>query len=191
MAQEQHSGDRSQTAEPLLTLTEKAVEMIKQTMQQEGVKTGGIRLTVAGGGCKGFQYSLTLAEASRTDDAVIVQDGVTAFLDPVSARHLRGTLLDYVSNRHGTGFHFFQLNASYTMGCGSSILLRRCVVGNTRTTGCEQSAKRPLLKLEHEVVHASERRTSVAHPGVRPMAICPQCRYVKCRCEETNSVAPS
>jgi len=186
MEQELQSGDYSQTAAPLLTLTAKAVEVIRQTMAQEAVTPGGIRLAVAGSGCKGFQYSLTLAAAARTDDEVIMQDGITAFLDPVSARHLRGTLLDYVSNRHGTGFHFFQLDASYMMGCSSAILLRRCIVGNTRTSGCEQSAKRPLLQLEREVVQTSERRTSVAHPGLRPLSICPQCRYVKCRCDETN-----
>ena len=185
MEQELLSGDHNQAAEPLLALTEKAVEMIKQTMEQKGVNTGGIRLTVTGGGCRGFQYSLTLAEAARTDDEIVVQDGITAFLDPVSARHLRGTLLDYVSNRHGTGFHFFQLNASYTIGCGSSILLRLCIEGNIRTKGCIQSAQRPLLTLEHEVARPTEVvRTSVAHPGLRPLSLCPQCRYVKCRCEE-------
>lgn len=184
MEQELRSEGRSQTEEPLLTLTSKAVAVIKQTMEQQGVKTGGVRMTVEGGGCKGFLYSLTLAEAAHTDDKVVVQDGVKAFLDPVSAQHLRGTLLDYVSNRHGTGFHFFQLDASLTMGCRSPILLRRCIEGNTRTSGCEQSAKRPLLKLEREVAQPRDTKASVAHPGLRPMSICPQCRYVKCRCEE-------
>ena len=184
MEQELLSDERDQATEPLLALTDKAVEVIKQTMEQQGMKIGGVRMTVEGGGCKGFQYSLALSEAAHTDDEVVVQDGVRAFLDPVSARHLRGTLLDYVSNRHGTGFHFFQLDASLTMGCSSPILLRRCIEGDTRTSGCVQSAKRPLLKLETKAAQPREQKASVAHPGLRPMSICPHCRYVKCRCEE-------
>src|SRR3989442_13336322 len=150
MDQELRAGDRGQAAEPLLTLTATAVERIKEAIERAGVKAGGIRMTVTGGGCKGFQYSLTLDEAAQTEDEVVVQDGVTAFLDPVSARHLRGTLLDYVSNRQGTGFHFFGLDAVYTIGCGSSVLLRRCIAGNIRTTGCINSAKRPLMELGQE-----------------------------------------
>lgn len=185
MKQELQSGDQSHAVEPLLALTDAAVEIMKQTLAQAGATASGIRLTVAGSGCKGFQYSLTLEEAARTDDAVIIQDGVTAFLDPVSAEHLRGTKLDYVSNRHGTGFHFFGLDAARTIGCGSPVLLRRCIIGNTRTTGCTNSAKRPLLTIVHPAVQPSvEIRTSVAHSGMRPRSICPTCRYVSCRCEK-------
>ncbi len=148
-------GDLGQAAEePLLAFTDKAVEMIKKTMEREGVKDGGIRMTVAGGGCEGFRYSLNLDEAARTDDEVVVQDGIKAFLDPVCARHLRGTRLDYVSNRHGTGFHFFRLEAARTIGCGSP---------------------KPCL----------DSKTSIVHPGLRPLALCNKCQYVICRCKET------
>jgi iron-sulfur cluster assembly accessory protein len=186
MEQELQVGDRGQAAEPLLAFTDRAVEMLKQAMERKGVQAGGIRMTVAGGGCRGFEYSLTLDEAARRDDELVVQDGITAFLDPVSARHLRGTLLDYVSNRHGTGFHFFRLDAARTIGCGSSILLRRCISGNTRTTGCILCAKRPLMEVGQEVAQPGlDSRTSIAHPALRPLAICPRCQYVLCRCEET------
>lgn len=187
MEQEPRDGGRGQAAEPLLALTAAAVERMKQIMAQTGVTEGGIRMTVAGGGCEGFQYRLQLAVSARPDDTVVVQDGVRAFLDPVSARHLRGTLLDYVSNRHGIGFHFFGLDAAYTIGCGSPLLLRRCIAGNTRTMGCINSARRPLLEVSHAVApSAVGSRTSIAHPNLRPLSICQQCRYVICRCEETG-----
>jgi iron-sulfur cluster assembly accessory protein len=183
MEREQQSGHPHQTATPAVALTDSAVEQMRQALTHADAPVSGIRMTVAGGGCQGFQYSLTLAEAARPDDTVIVQDGVTAFLDPVSAKRLQGTRLDYVCNQHGTGFHFFGLDAGRTIGCGSSIILRRCIAGNTRTTGCIKSAKRPLLDIDREVVDRGEhRRTSVAHPGLRPLSICPQCRYVSCRC---------
>jgi iron-sulfur cluster assembly protein len=183
MEQERPYENPGQATNPILTLTATAVKMLKQALDQGGLTAGGIRLTVAGGGCKGFQYGLTLEEEARTDDEVVTQDGVTAFLDPVSAQHLRGTRLDYVSNRQGTGFHFFGLDAGRTIGCGSSVLLRRCIAGNIRTTGCINSAKRPLLEVSQASSHPrKENRTSVAHPGLRPLSICPQCHYVICRC---------
>jgi iron-sulfur cluster assembly protein len=184
MEQEQPARDYSQAAEPVLTLTMTAVEKLKQALAQADASASGIRLAVTGGGCKGFQYSLTLAAAARPDDVVVVQDGVPAFLDPVSTQHLRGTRLDYVSNQHGTGFHFFGLDAGRSIGCGSAMILRRCIAGNTRTTGCFKSSKRPLLEIGCEMGDQVEhRRTSVAHPGLRPSSLCPQCRYVSCRCE--------
>jgi iron-sulfur cluster assembly accessory protein len=187
MEHERHAGHPSPAGEPLLALTDLAIQRMKQTLDQAGMPAGGIRLTVGGGGCKGFQYSLTLAEAARPEDVVVVQDGVTAFLDPASARHLRGTQLDYVQNRQGTGFHFFGLDAGRTIGCGSAVLLRRCLAGNTRTTGCINSAKRPLMEVRHESVQTDEpSRTSVAHPGLRPLSLCPTCHYVSCRCEQTG-----
>lgn len=187
MDQERGASEPGQATESLLALTDKAVEMIKQAMAEKRVHDGGIRLTVEGGGCRGFEYTLTFADAARLDDEVIVQDGVRAFLDPVSARHLQGTRLDYVSNRHGTGFHFFGLDAARTIGCGSSVLLRRCIAGNTRTTGCTLSAKRPLLELGDEVAQPGvDSRSSISHPNLRPLAICPRCHYVICRCEKAS-----
>jgi len=187
MDQERGANEPDQAAEPLLALTDKAVEMIKQARAEKQVHGGGIRLTVEGGGCRGFEYSLTFANAARSDDTVIVQDGIRAFLDPVSARHLQGTRLDYVSNRHGTGFHFFGLDAARTIGCASPVLLRRCIAGNIRTTGCTLSAKRPLLEIADEVAQPGvDSRSSISHPNLRPLSICPQCHYIVCRCEKTG-----
>lgn len=185
MELELQDASHSQRDKPLLALTDKAVEMIKQAMQEAGRKEAGIRMTVAGGGCEGFQYSLKFETATRPDDVIVMQDGIKALLDPVSAQRLRGTLLDYVTNRYGTGFHFFGLDAVRTIGCGSPILLRRCMVGNTRTRGCFESAKRPLLELQDaapEVVGTS----SISHPGMRPLQKCPTCLYVVCRCEKAG-----
>jgi iron-sulfur cluster assembly protein len=185
MAYAEHTQALDHEHDQLPTITNAAVEMITQAMKQAGMNTGGIRMAVTGGGCDGFQYSLTLAAAARRNDEIVEHNGITAFLDPRSAQHLRGTTLDYVSNRHGTGFHFFGIESLRTIGCESSMLLRRCIAGNTRTTGCTNSAKRPLMVLEKEVVQpVSDRRTSVAHPGLRPLSICPTCRYVVCRCDK-------
>ena len=174
-----------QTAEPVLAFTAKAVEMIRHAMRLKGVRDGGIRMTVAGGGCKGFQYSLNLERTAQADDAVVVQDGVKAFLDPPSAQHLQGTRLDYVTNRQGTGFHFFGMESSRTIGCRSTVLLRWCIENNTRTKGCVQCAKRPLMDIDLEAATTFvDSRQSISHPGLRPMKLCEKCHYVICQCDK-------
>ncbi len=175
---------QAETQEPWLSLTAEAVKMVKRTLAIKGVDNWGLRMTVAGGGCKGFQYSLNLERAARDDDHVVVQDGITTYLDPTSARHLRGTRLDYVTNRHGTGFHFFGLDVERTIGCGSPILLRGCIENNTRTEGCVLCAQRPLMDIDLDAAtDFIDRRQSISHPGLTPMQKCEKCCFVICQCD--------
>ncbi|HXG20022.1 MAG TPA: iron-sulfur cluster insertion protein ErpA [Methylomirabilota bacterium] len=103
-----------------LYLTDVAVEKVKEVLAREGLKDGGLRVSVVGGGCSGFQYNLGLDESPREDDTVIEQDGVRLFLDPISQQYVYGTVIDYVNGLHGAGFKFVNPNANRTCGCGSS-----------------------------------------------------------------------
>lgn len=103
-----------------LTLSDLAVEKVKETMTKQGLSEGGLRVSVVGGGCSGFQYSLGLDASARDDDIVVEQDGVKLFVDPISQQYVHGTMLDYVNGLHGAGFKFVNPNASRTCGCGSS-----------------------------------------------------------------------
>ena len=105
---------------PALTLSDVAVEKVKETMTKQGLSEGGLRVSVVGGGCSGFQYSLGLDASARDDDIVVEQDGVKLFVDPISQQYVHGTMLDYVNGLHGAGFKFVNPNASRTCGCGSS-----------------------------------------------------------------------
>jgi len=104
----------------LVTLTEKAAEMVKVTMAKENAAGFGLRVGVAGGGCSGLQYQLSFDETPGVDDAVFEQNGVRIFVDAASREHLAGITLDYVTGLHGAGFKFLNPNASRTCGCGSS-----------------------------------------------------------------------
>jgi len=103
-----------------LFLTDVAVEKVKEVISREGLKAGGLRVAVVGGGCSGFQYSLSLDDSAREDDIIIEQDGVKLFLDPISQQYVYGTVIDYVNGLHGAGFKFVNPNAERTCGCGSS-----------------------------------------------------------------------
>src|SRR5262245_32982536 len=104
----------------LLTLTEKAAEMVKVAMERDGAQGSGLRVGVVGGGCSGFQYNLSFEPEPRADDTVIEQSGVRIFVDQASQPHLQGMTLDYVTGLHGAGFKFINPNATRTCGCGSS-----------------------------------------------------------------------
>ena len=104
-----------------ISVTPKAVKMIKITREEEGIdETFGLRVAVRGGGCSGFEYALDFEEAQRPNDFVLEYDGLTVFVDAVSARYLTGTEIDYVMGMSGAGFKFINPKASGTCGCGSS-----------------------------------------------------------------------
>lgn len=108
-------------AEYPVLLTPKAVNMIKITRDQEGIDSDfGLRVAVRGGGCSGFEYSLDFENEPRDTDLRYLQGDVDLFVDPISARYLAGTEIDYVLGTTGAGFKFNNPNAVGTCGCGSS-----------------------------------------------------------------------
>jgi iron-sulfur cluster assembly accessory protein len=104
-----------------VTLTPKAVQMVKITRDQEGIDPShGLRVAVRGGGCSGFEYALDFENEARESDWVYEQGDLKVYIDAVSARYLQGTSIDYVLGNTGAGFKFNNPNASGTCGCGSS-----------------------------------------------------------------------
>jgi iron-sulfur cluster assembly accessory protein len=104
-----------------VTLTPKAVQMVKITRDQEGIDPShGLRVAVRGGGCSGFEYALDFENEARESDWVYEQGDLKVYIDAVSARYLQGTSIDYVLGSTGAGFKFNNPNASGTCGCGSS-----------------------------------------------------------------------
>jgi iron-sulfur cluster assembly accessory protein len=105
---------------PPVTLTAKAIEMVKEAIRQEGLEGHAIRIGVMGGGCAGFQYSMDFEKDARDGDVTFELDGVRVFVDPMSSMYLQGVTVDYVVGLQGAGFKFSNPNARTTCGCGSS-----------------------------------------------------------------------
>jgi iron-sulfur cluster assembly accessory protein len=103
-----------------LSLTPLASDMAKAAMDRDGLTDAGLRVSVVGGGCSGFQYSLSFDTQVRPDDTIFEQNGVRLFVDSTSLPYLRGMTIDYVTGLHGAGFKFLNPNATRTCGCGSS-----------------------------------------------------------------------
>lgn len=104
-----------------VSFTTKAVDMVKISREQEGLDPAcGLRVAVRGGGCSGFEYALDFGDETRDTDLVYLQGDLKVIVDPISARYLQGTEIDYVLGMAGTGFKFNNPNAVGTCGCGSS-----------------------------------------------------------------------
>jgi iron-sulfur cluster assembly accessory protein len=101
-------------------LSSKAIEMVKDAMEREGLQGYGIRVGVMGGGCAGFQYSMDFEKEAREGDLSFAQEGITLYVDPMSSMYLQGVTVDYVQGLQGAGFKFNNPNAKTTCGCGSS-----------------------------------------------------------------------
>ncbi len=100
--------------------TDAAVEAVSKALKEEGEEGDFLRVSVVGGGCSGYQYGLDFDKEERMGDLALDFSGVKIVIDPISAGYIRGTVVDYVSGLHGTGFQFKNPNAKRTCGCGSS-----------------------------------------------------------------------
>jgi iron-sulfur cluster assembly accessory protein len=105
---------------PGVNLTPKALDAVRKMIAKEGLSADqGLRISVVGGGCSGFQYSLGF-DGRKDGDTLTVLDGVNVFVDEISLPYIAGTTLDYVEGLHNAGFRFDNPRASRTCGCGSS-----------------------------------------------------------------------
>ena len=103
----------------VMRLSETTANKVHDLLQQENDPLLGLRVFVAGGGCSGLQYGMTLDE-EQEGDTVILQGDVRIFLDEMSLGYLTGSEVDYVDSLMGAGFVVNNPNAVSTCGCGHS-----------------------------------------------------------------------
>lgn len=98
-------------------ITPKALEKLNAARMERSARY--IRIGVVGGGCSGFQYSMTpiIPETIGPLDKVFHQIVV---IDGISGMYLDGATLDYTEDMMQSGFVFNNPKATSTCGCGSS-----------------------------------------------------------------------
>ena len=105
----------------MLDLTEKAVSKVTEIMGQQDPKPSALRISVVGGGCSGFQYSMAFENDQMPLDKVYKFDGgLKVIVDQASMLYLDEVRVDYVETMEGAGFKFDNPNVQSTCGCGSS-----------------------------------------------------------------------
>lgn len=78
-----------------------------------------LRVAVDGGGCSGFQYSITL-DAPAFDDLVLEKDGQRVLVDQISLPFLSNAVIDFTDELIGARFVVQNPNAKSSCGCGTS-----------------------------------------------------------------------
>ena len=104
-----NKGDAHEAMREMLTITDKAQEMLDQFAESadEGVELI-LRVEIVGRGPKGFQYDLQFVgrEDGKEDDIELDVDGLPVLVAARSAQYLEGTTLDYKETLMGGGFSF-------------------------------------------------------------------------------------
>ncbi len=107
------------TTQPV-NLTPSAQAKVKEIMATQDPLPAGLRIGVVGGGCSGFQYSMSFENQQGMMDKVVRFDDLKVFVDATSAMYLNGCIVDYVETLEAAGFKFENPQVKSTCGCGSS-----------------------------------------------------------------------
>ena len=116
-----NNGSFSSTAAPVhaaFHITDKAAAKIKETCQSN--HKSALRISVKPGGCSGFSYAMELDDQPDEQDVVIVEKGVSVYIDQASMAKLNGATVDYVESLQASGFKISNPEASHSCGCGKS-----------------------------------------------------------------------
>jgi iron-sulfur cluster assembly accessory protein len=103
-----------------INFTASAIAKVKEVMAQQDPVPAGLRIGVVGGGCSGFQYSMSFENGAGMMDKTFNFDGLNVYVDATSLMYLKGATVDYVETLEGAGFKFDNPNVKSTCGCGSS-----------------------------------------------------------------------
>lgn len=76
-----------------------------------------LRVTVEGGGCSGFQYSIDLSSDIEEDDIIFENAVIT---DEISLNFLKGSRILYKESLLESKFEIDNPNAQSSCGCGTS-----------------------------------------------------------------------
>ena len=101
-------------------LTPSAIAKVKEIMAAQNPVPSGLRLSVVGGGCSGFQYSMAFENQAGMMDKVFSFEDLKVFVDATSLMYLNGCIVDYVETLEAAGFKFENPQVKSTCGCGSS-----------------------------------------------------------------------
>src|SRR5579884_151994 len=105
---------------PVISVTENAASQIKHLQEAQPENEGKqLRIYVEPGGCSGKQYGMVFDE-HREGDLTADMHGVSVLVDPVSADHIRGSVVDFNDSLTGGGFKISNPNARQSCGCGKS-----------------------------------------------------------------------
>ena len=103
-----------------VVLTDRAAKRVSRILSKEPQGTV-LRISVAGGGCSGFQYEYNLVQEKPTnDDTVLAKGDAVVLIDSMSLEFMGGAEIDFTDDLIGQSFQIKNPNAVASCGCGTS-----------------------------------------------------------------------
>jgi iron-sulfur cluster assembly protein len=103
----------------MIDVTPYAVEILTGYLNAKA-EAIGVRLSVKGGGCSGYEYDIDFVTHSTPLDKSFQFGGVKLYIDQASLLYLDGTTIDFQQTLMGGGFVFNNPLAVRGCGCGKS-----------------------------------------------------------------------
>ena len=105
----------------MVSITDKASVEFKNLLKKQGKLDYGVKVFVAGMGCSGPQYGLSLEENPEDGEKILENNDVKFYLTSEAETALDGVEIDYVASEQGEGFVIKNSNSSGCSpgGCGS------------------------------------------------------------------------
>jgi iron-sulfur cluster assembly accessory protein len=100
-----------QSKQTLITMTERAQTKMIGLLRDRGLEQPELRVFVAGGGCSGYQYGMSIADGRKQGDIIVSQGDLTLLVDPESVPLVRGAEIDYIDDVMQSGFAINNPNA--------------------------------------------------------------------------------
>ncbi len=101
-------------------ITTSAAEKVREFMKEEGKEKAVLRLYVTDSGCSSVTSGLSLEDASKKDDIIFEQHGITVVVESSILEAVRGSIIDYAGTLQGAGFKIDNPNIATTCACRRS-----------------------------------------------------------------------
>ncbi|AET65930.1 Iron-sulfur cluster assembly accessory protein [Desulfosporosinus orientis DSM 765] len=102
----------------MVTITEQAALKIKEVLVAQNKEDALLRLYLAGMGCSGPNFGMTLDESKGENDVLDEAFGVSVITDKSLEVYLEGAVIDYIKSSQGEGFEI-RTAKSNNGGCDS------------------------------------------------------------------------
>ena len=105
-----------------MKLSTAAAEKIRDLIIDENnPELKGLRISLKGGGCNGFEYVFTFEDTIDEGDFVFEATDVKLIIDYMSMEYLNEATLDYIEKPFESKFVINNPNVKSSCGCGSSV----------------------------------------------------------------------
>ena len=101
--------------------TAAAEKILDLIIDENNPELKGLRISLKGGGCNGFEYVFTFEDTIDEGDFVFEASDVKLIIDYMSMEYLNEATLDYIEKPFESKFVINNPNVKSSCGCGSSV----------------------------------------------------------------------